>query len=80
MYDIDGNGTIDRNEFRTIITAILKILEPSNKIKNDKECDEYINNLFTKIDRDKSNLISLDEFISACVRDKVLLELLAPSV
>ena len=80
MYDIDGNGTIDRSEFRTIIMSIFKILDASNRHnKNDKEREEHIYALFQRIDRDKSQKISLDEFIDACTRDKLLLELLAPS-
>lgn len=80
MYDIDGNGTIDKNEFRTILTSMFKILDTTGKsTKNVKEREAYIDTLFSRIDRDKSNLISLEEFIDACTRDKLLLELLAPS-
>lgn len=79
MYDIDGNGTIDKNEFRTIVMAIFKILDTSSKRKSEKEREEYVNALFQKIDRDSSKSITMDEFIDACTRDKQLLELLAPS-
>lgn len=79
MYDIDGNGSIDRKEFRTIVMSIFKILDTKNQQKSEKEREQHIDELFQKIDRDHSNLISLDEFIDACTRDKLLLELLAPT-
>lgn len=59
--------------------SIFKILDTTNRKKNDQDLEEYTDSLFARIDRDKSNLISLDEFIDACTRDKLLLELLAPS-
>lgn len=79
LYDIDGNGTIDREEFRTIIEAIYKVLDSKQK-HSFKSIEQNANDLFQQIDVDKSKTITLDEFVKACTKDKYLLELLAPSV
>ncbi len=41
--------------------------------------DEYVKDLFKKIDIDNNKSITLEEFVNACCRDKYILELLAPS-
>lgn len=78
LYDIDGNGQIDRDEFRTIVLSIYQILDTQKK-SSSSDREKHIDDLFSKIDTDKSKYITLDEFIDACSRDQQLLELLAPS-
>lgn len=80
LYDIDGNGSIDKNEFRTIVCSIYKVLDTKNKKRNSLELDENLNETFKKIDTDGSKTICLDEFVEACTKDKYLLDLLAPSI
>lgn len=79
LYDIDGNGSIDKDEFRTIIEAIYKVLDVKQR-HSFKSIEQNANDLFQQIDTDKSKTISLDEFVKACTKEKYLLELLAPSV
>jgi hypothetical protein len=81
LYDIDSNGRIDYDEFKKIIGSIFKILDKNNNSSGytDKFREQYIRDLFAKIDADKSKYITLDEFVGACCRDQLLLELLAPS-
>lgn len=79
LYDIDGNSNIDREEFRTIIEAIYKVLDSKQK-HSFKSIEQNANDLFQQIDIDKSKTISLEEFVKACTKDNRLLELLAPSV
>ncbi|CAF1089772.1 unnamed protein product [Brachionus calyciflorus] len=79
FYDIDGNGTIDKDEFRTIVESIYKVLDIKHKHNSD-QIEQNVNEMFQKIDTDKSKSISIDEFISACTIDKYLIDLLVPSV
>ena len=81
LYDIDSNGRIDEQEFRKIVLSIFKILDKNNNSSGytGKFREQHIKDLFTKIDTDKSKFITLDEFVDACCRDQMLLELLAPS-
>lgn len=79
MYDIDGNGTIDKGEFQIIIESIFKILDKKNKYKKE-QIEEKSNELFKIIDTDCSNSITLSEFTLALTKDKQLLDLLAPTL
>lgn len=77
LYDIDGNGHIDEKEFKKIITAMFNVLDKNNNEYTDR--DDHIKELFRRMDTDNSKSITLDEFVSACCRDQLLVELLAPS-
>ena len=79
LYDIDKNGSIDRDEFRIIIESVYKILDPKKKTKTP-EFEQEMEGLFKKIDADNNQKISLNEFIDACTRSEYLLNLLAPNI
>jgi Ca2+-binding EF-hand superfamily protein len=79
LYDIDSNGRIEYDEFRKIFLSIFKLLDQNNNYSTDQFREQHIKDLFGKIDTDKNKYITLDEFVDACCRDKMLLELLAPS-
>jgi guanylate cyclase activator 1 len=74
IYDIDGNGKIDKKELRTIIDSIFKL---SNNDK--KKSAEHMEEIFKKFDIDKNKYISLEEFTDRCMQDQKLLKLLAPN-
>ncbi|XP_053560728.1 guanylyl cyclase-activating protein 3 [Bombina bombina] len=74
LYDADGNGSIDRKELLSIITAVQAInghqgLSP----------EEFTALLFQKIDINGDGELTLDEFISGIEKDEGLLELISKS-
>jgi len=83
IYDVDGNGSINKKEFKKIIKSIYLVLSTDGKSlpKNVSDAinDNILNDLFDKIDADKNNSISLKEFVDCCLNDTNMLNLLAPN-
>lgn len=54
-YDQDGNGTLSRKEFSLFLTDFHETIDA-----------DHLNSVFSHLDRDGSNSIDFDEFITAC--------------
>lgn len=75
MYDIDGNGTIEKKEMEEIIKAIYVMLGTSVDAENmtpEKRTDE----IFKKMDINNDGVLEKDEFINGCMADKQLYSIL----
>jgi Ca2+-binding EF-hand superfamily protein len=83
IYDVDGNGSINKREFKKIIKSIYLLLSSDSKALTKNVCDQIndnlLNDLFDKIDADKNNSISLKEFVDCCLNDTNMLNMLAPN-
>ena len=77
IYDIDGNGLIDKKELKTIIDSIYKLL--SDGKDSSVKAKDHASEIFKRLNIDKNKYITLDEFIDSCMKDQNLLKLLAPS-
>jgi Ca2+-binding EF-hand superfamily protein len=75
IYDIDGNGKIEKKEFKIIIGSIFKLLN-----SDKKKSSEHMEEIFTKFEIDKNKYITLEEFTDRCMQDQKLIKLLAPSI
>lgn len=62
MYDVDGNGVLDRDEARKLVSDIVKELQEDFKVDLDRF--SYLKNFdtwFNKVDVDLSNTIDIVE-------------------
>ncbi|MEE6493427.1 hypothetical protein FKM82_016823 [Ascaphus truei] len=76
LYDVDGNGCIDRGELLNIIKAIRAI----NRRHDDMTAEEFTNMIFDKIDINGDGELSLEEFMEGVQKDELLLEVLTRSL
>ncbi|VDK73769.1 unnamed protein product [Dibothriocephalus latus] len=75
MYDIDGNGTIERSEMVEIIRAIYSMLGAdgsSAELSPEARTEE----IFAKMDENKDGVLTRDEFMNGCLSDQYLLSML----
>ncbi|KAF0880302.1 guanylyl cyclase-activating protein 1 [Hyaena hyaena] len=77
LYDVDGNGCIDRDELLTIIRAIRAINPCSDTTMS---AEEFTNTVFSKIDVNGDGELSLEEFIEGVQKDQMLLDTLTRSL
>ncbi|CAK7309657.1 Guanylyl cyclase-activating protein 1 [Vulpes lagopus] len=77
LYDVDGNGCIDRDELLTIIRAIRAINPCSDSTMS---AEEFTNTVFSKIDVNGDGELSLEEFIEGVQKDQMLLDTLTRSL
>ncbi|XP_075409903.1 guanylyl cyclase-activating protein 1 [Tenrec ecaudatus] len=77
LYDVDGNGCIDREELLTIIQAIRAINPCSDSTMT---AEEFTDLVFTKIDINGDGELSLEEFMEGVQKDRMLLDTLTRSL
>lgn len=77
MYDVDGNGFIDRKELKKILAAIFELKGEALKKQSVKA---QIDLIMSKIDVNNDAKISREEFIYACLRHDEMRQLLAPNI
>ncbi|KAG7477641.1 hypothetical protein MATL_G00071860 [Megalops atlanticus] len=76
LYDVDGNGCIDRDELLTIIKSIRAI----NGTKQEMSAEDFTNMVFDKIDINGDGGLSLEEFVEGIQNDQMLLDMLTQSL
>ncbi|CAF0771050.1 unnamed protein product [Adineta steineri] len=79
IYDINGNGNIDKKEMTKVITAIYDLLGEENR-KGDNSPENRVKRIMDKLDLNDDKNISRDEFVEGCLKDDILRQLLAPNV
>ncbi|XP_013372241.1 PREDICTED: guanylyl cyclase-activating protein 1 isoform X1 [Chinchilla lanigera] len=77
LYDVDGNGCIDRDELLTIIRAIRTINPWSD---TGMSAEEFTDTVFAKIDVNGDGELSLEEFMEGVQKDQMLLDTLTRSL
>uniref|UniRef100_A0A452SVA1 Guanylyl cyclase-activating protein 1 n=1 Tax=Ursus americanus TaxID=9643 RepID=A0A452SVA1_URSAM len=85
LYDVDGNGCIDRDELLTIIRVTPGAEGPAIRAINPcsdstMTAEEFTNTVFSKIDVNGDGELSLEEFIEGVQKDQMLLDTLTRSL
>jgi Ca2+-binding EF-hand superfamily protein len=60
-FDLDGNGTIEKDEFRKFLR--LSILENENVSLTPHQIEKYIEDAYNKYDTNQDGSISFPEFV-----------------
>ncbi|KAA3676617.1 uncharacterized protein DEA37_0008519 [Paragonimus westermani] len=71
MYDIDGNGTIERTEMVEIIRAIYSMLGTDSNMV-DLSPEARAEEIFEKMDENGDGVLTRDEFMKGCMEDSQL--------
>ncbi|XP_063411621.1 neurocalcin homolog isoform X1 [Mytilus trossulus] len=74
MYDEDGSNTLSKQEVINMIQAYYRLLGPDVS----RSPVEIANDLFRKMDLDKDDSVTYEEFASVAKRDPTVLEILNP--
>lgn len=75
MYDINNDGSISREELKSIIKALYK-LRGIKTFYADDSPSKRVKIIFRKYDKSKDNRINEKEFIDACLNDPMIYSLL----
>ncbi|XP_041326229.1 guanylyl cyclase-activating protein 1-like isoform X1 [Pyrgilauda ruficollis] len=94
LYDVDGNGCIDRHELLNIIKVNLQgscsCLFPQRQITqairainggdHETSAEEFTNRVFNRIDVNGDGELSLDEFVEGARKDEEFMEVMMKSL
>ncbi|KAL3868848.1 hypothetical protein ACJMK2_041605 [Sinanodonta woodiana] len=76
MYDIDGNGSIEKSEMVQIIQAIYNMLGNSIGGSDMDSPQVRTEKIFSKMDVDGDGVLTKQEFIDGCRNDQFLYQML----
>nr|KAG5708919.1 hypothetical protein BaRGS_009328 [Batillaria attramentaria] len=76
LYDIDGNGKIDKSEMEEIMQAIYDMI--GDKVKRERlDTPKYrTDKIFAVMDKNNDDVLSKEEFIEGCMKDKFVSQML----
>lgn len=78
MYDIDGSGTINREEMLEIVRSVFKVTG-SNKVslpKDESTPERMAHKMFSRLDINKDGNINREEFIAGAKQHPTFMKLL----
>ena len=78
VYDIDKNGSIDQKEIATLIQALFELLNFDAFESKDWDSEEKAKKIMQKLDTNRDNLLSRNEFVEGCLHDPSICEILIP--
>jgi len=76
MYDVNGNGVITRDEMEEVVGAMFKMQFSQGVEQLQAKIAEKSAQMFSAMDSDKNGIITQEEFLTACIQDKQIMELL----
>merc|ERR1711994_166491 len=77
MYDVDENGMIDLNEMTRLVKSIFKVSQSKGKGFPDS-AEQRAANIFKKMDVNSDGVVTREEFVTACLEDANLMQMLTP--
>ncbi|XP_077090236.1 guanylyl cyclase-activating protein 1 [Siphateles boraxobius] len=77
LYDVDGNGCIDRHELLNIIKAIRAI---NGSESQEVSAEDFTNSVFDRIDINGDGELSLEEFVAGARSDEDFMEVMMKSL
>jgi len=77
MYDVDENGMIDLNEMTRLVKSIFKVSQSKGKGFPDS-AEQRAANIFKKMDVNSDGVVTREEFVTACLEDSNLMQMLTP--
>uniref|UniRef100_A0A8C5TKG3 EF-hand domain-containing protein n=1 Tax=Malurus cyaneus samueli TaxID=2593467 RepID=A0A8C5TKG3_9PASS len=84
LYDVDGNGCIDRHELLNIIKKLENYsqfaIRAINGGDHETSAEEFTNRVFDRIDVNGDGELSLDEFVEGARKDEEFMEVMMKSL
>merc|ERR1712227_658858 len=77
-FDSDKNGFIDLNEMTKLVRSIYQVSGAHQKQRQNESADSRAVNIFKKMDVNSDGVVTREEFVTACLADTSLMQMLTP--
>ena len=78
MYDVDGDGVINREEMTKIVQSVYD-MQGSDATKTMDSAREKAEDIFSRMDENGDGHVTEDEFVSGCLQDEEISKMLTPN-
>jgi Ca2+-binding EF-hand superfamily protein len=79
MYDVDGSGWIDLAEMTKLVKSLHQLMNERNaQLVSREHPADRARTIFRQMDADGDGKVTREEFVSTCLEDQKLIELLTP--
>ncbi|KAL9697564.1 hypothetical protein quinque_001005 [Culex quinquefasciatus] len=73
LYDINNDGCISRAELSEIVLAVHELMgRRPHQPDDDRKAREQVDHVFRKLDLNQDGIITIEEFLEACLKDDVV--------
>ncbi|XP_039453261.1 Kv channel-interacting protein 1 [Culex pipiens pallens] len=73
LYDINNDGCISRAELSEIVLAVHELMgRRPHQPDDDRKAREQVDDVFRKLDLNQDGIITIEEFLEACLKDDVV--------
>ena len=74
MYDVDGNGIIEKEEMSRIVQSIYAMMGPDQSLaeRQMETAEQRAENIFKRMDINSDGKVEKREFVRCCMQDRVL--------
>lgn len=72
LYDLNGDGCISRGELGEVISAVHELMGRNHHELDDKKARDQVDRVFKKLDLNQDGVITIEEFLEACLKDDIV--------
>ena len=74
MYDVDGNGIIEKEEMSRIVQSIYAMMGPDQSLaeRQMETAEQRAENIFKRMDINSDGKVEKREFVRCCMQESVL--------
>ena len=76
MYDVNGDERISKKEMIDVVESMFDLLAKDKRGNNDPK--KHVDRIFERLDTNRDNFVSREEFIHGCKIDEQIRTILAP--
>lgn len=73
LYDLNGDGCISRSELGEVVQAVHELMgRRPNQPEDDRKARDQVDRVFRKLDLNQDGVITIEEFLEACLKDDLV--------
>ncbi|KAF0306796.1 Calsenilin [Amphibalanus amphitrite] len=72
LYDVNGDGCITKRELHDIIASVYDIVGRDTSPLEERRIRDHSEKIFARLDRQGTGVVTVDQFVEACLKDDVI--------